>query len=133
MIAPKQHSTQDSPSYDLLAKLRERLEHRWREVTEESAIAPAVAWERGYRLEKTKKGLERLGFKRSQQRAPALVIPRFSPSGEPIPPQIKPNNPLVEERNGKSRPRKYETPARTGVRLSVPRRAIPMMRDAQKT
>jgi len=78
MIAPTQHSKQDSPSYDLLAKLRERLEHRWREFTEESAIDPAVAWERGYYLEKTKRGLERLGFKRSQQRAPAIVIPRFT-------------------------------------------------------
>src|SRR3712207_8409971 len=111
MIAP-QHSIQDSPPDDLLAKLRERLDHRWREVTEESAIDPAVASERGYYLEKTKKGLQRLGFKRSQPRAPALVIPRVSPpSGEPIPPQIKPDNPLIEERNGKSRPRKYETPA----------------------
>ncbi len=133
MIAPQQHSTQDSLPDDLLAKLRERLEHRWREVTEESAIAPAVAWERGYRLEKTKRGLKRLGFKRNQQRTPALIIPRFSPSGEPIAPQIKPDNPLVEERNGKSRPRKYETPAGTPVRLSVPPRAVPMMRDVQKS
>src|SRR5215217_2689958 len=132
MIAP-QRSTQGSPPDDLLAKLRERLEHRWREVTEESAIDPAVAWERGYYLEKTKRGLERLGFKRSQQRAPAIVIPRFSPCGEPIPPQIKPDNPLVEERNGKSRPWKYETPAGTEIRLSVPPRAVPMMRDVQKT
>src|SRR5215204_2859271 len=133
MIAPQQHSTQDSPPDDLLAKLRKRLEHRWREVIDESAIDPAVAWERGYYLEKTKRGLERLGFKRSQQRAPALVIPRLSPSGEPIPAQIKPDNPLVEERNGKNRPRKYETPAGTPVRLSVPPRAVPMMRDAQRT
>src|SRR5215218_7495941 len=132
MIEP-QHSTQDSPPEDLLAKLRERLDYRWREVTEESAIAPAVAWERGYYLEKTKAALKRIGFGRSQQRAPALVIPRFSPCGEPIPPQIKPHNPLVEERNGKSRPRKYETPAGTPVRLSVPPRAVPMMRDVQRT
>src|SRR5215208_6321859 len=127
-----QHSTQDSPP-DLLARLRKRLDYRWREVTEESAIDPAVAWERGYYLEKTKRGLERLGFKRSQQRVPALVIPRFSPSGEPIASQIKPDNPLVEERNGKSRLRKYETPAGTPVRLSVPPRAVPMMWDVQKT
>src|SRR5215218_8986332 len=105
-----QHSIQDGPPDDLLAKRRRRLDPRWREITEESAIAPAVALERGYYLEKTKRGLERLGFKRSQQRVPALVIPRFSPSGESIPAQIKPDNPLVEERNGKSRPRKYETP-----------------------
>jgi DNA polymerase I-like protein with 3'-5' exonuclease and polymerase domains len=108
------------------------LDYGWREITEESAIDPAVALERGYYLEKTKRGLERLGFKRGQQRTPAIVIPRFSPSGERIPPQIKPDNPLVEERNGKSRPRKYETPAGTPVRLSVPPRALPMMRDAQK-
>src|SRR5215213_8635962 len=132
MIAP-QHSTQDSPPDELLAKLRRRLDYRWREITEESAIDPAVALERGYYLEKTKRGLERLGFKRSQQRARAMVIPRFSPSGERIPPQIKPHNPLVEERNGKSRPRKYETPAGTPVRLSVPPRAIPMIRDVQRT
>src|SRR5215210_4988523 len=131
MIAP-QHSTQGSPPDDLLAKLRERLDHRWQEVTEESAIDPAAALERGYYLERTKRGLERLGFKRSQQRAPAIVIPRFSPCGEPIPPQIKPDNPLIEERNGKSRPRKYETPAGTGVRLSVPLRAVPMLRGVQK-
>ena len=133
MISPQQYSIQDSPPDDLLAKLRKRLGHRWREVTEESAIDPAVALERSYYLEKTKKGLERLGFKRSQQRAPAIVIPRFSPCGEPIPPQIKPDKPLIEERTGKSRPRKYETPAGTPVRLSVPPRAVPMMREVQRT
>src|SRR5215204_3290222 len=132
MIAP-QHSTQDSPPDNLLAELRKRLDYKCQEITRESAIDPAVALERGYYLEKTKRGLERLGFKRSQQRVPALVIPRFSPSGEPISAQIKPDNPLIEERNGKSRPRKYETPAGTGVRLSVPPRAVPMMRDVQKT
>src|SRR5215204_6049207 len=132
MIAP-QHSTQDSPPDNLLAELRKRLDYKCQEITRESAIDPAVALERGYYLEKTKRGLERLGFKRSQQRVPALVIPRFSPSGDPISAQIKPHNPLVEERNGKSRPRKYETPAGTPVRLSVPPRAVPMMRDVQKT
>src|SRR5215207_10091282 len=134
MIAPQQHSTQDSPPDDLLAELRNRLDYRWREVTEESAIDPAVALERGYYLEETKRGLGRLGFTRSQQRAPAIVIPRFSPSGERIPPQIKPDNPLIEEKpNGKSRLRKYETPAGMKPRLSVPLRAVLMMRDAQKT
>src|SRR5215207_3774287 len=132
MIAP-QHSIQDNPPDDLLAKLRERLHYKCQEIIQESAIDPVVAWERGYYLEKTKAALKRIGFGRSQQRAPALVIPRFSPCGDPIPPQIKPDNPLIEERNGKSRPRKYETPAGTGVRLSVPPRAVPMMRDVQKT
>jgi hypothetical protein len=133
MIAPQQHNIQDSLPDDLLAKHRKRLDYKCQEIIRESAIDPAVALERGYYLEKTKRGLERLGFKRSQQRVPAIVIPRVSPSGELIPPQIKPDNPLVEEHNGKSRPRKYETPAGTQVRLSVPPRAVPMMRDAQKT
>src|SRR5215217_9739850 len=74
MITP-QHSTQDGTPDDLLAKLRRRLDYRWREITEESAIDPAVALERGYYLEERKRGLERLGFKRSQQRTPAIVIP----------------------------------------------------------
>ena len=65
MIAPQQHSIQDGSPDDLLAKLRKRLDHRWQELTEESAIDPAVALERGYYLEKTKRGLEQLGFKRS--------------------------------------------------------------------
>src|SRR5918998_2608911 len=132
MIAPQQHSIQDSSPDDLLAKLRERLDYKCQEIIRESAIDPVIAWERGYYLEKTKAGLKRLGFGRSQQRAPAMVIPRFSPCGEPIPPQIKPDNPLIEERNGKSRPRKYETPAGSGIRLSVPPRALPMMRDVQR-
>jgi len=132
MIAP-QHSIQDNPPDDLLAKLRECLDYKCQEIIQESAIDPVVAWERGYYLEKTKAALKRIGFGRSQQRAPALVIPRFSPCGDPIPPQIKPDNPLIEERNGKSRPRKYETPAGTGVRLSVLLRAVLMMRDVQKT
>src|SRR5215211_9299871 len=132
MIAP-QHSTQDGPPDDLLAKLGKCLEDRWREITEESAIDPAVALERGYYLEKTKRGLGRLGFTRRQQRVPAIVIPRFSPSGDRIPAQIKTDKPLVEERNGKLRPRKYETPANTPARLSVPPRVLPMMRDVQKS
>src|SRR3712207_7742797 len=102
MIAPQQHSTQDSPPDDLISKLRERLHSKCQEIIRESAIDPVVAWERGYYLEKTKAGLKRIGFGRSQQRAPALVIPRFSPCGEPIPPQIKPDNPLVEEKPNRS-------------------------------
>jgi hypothetical protein len=130
MIAPQQHSIQDSPPDDLFAKLRKRLDYRWREVTEESAIDPAVALERGYYLEKTKRGLARLGFPRAQQQAPALVIPRFNPAGEPIPCQIKPDIPIVaSDRNGKPRVRKYESPPGHPVRLSVPPRVAPMMRN----
>src|SRR4051812_27717429 len=67
-------------------KLRGRLDYRYREIVEESDIDPDVALERDYYLEKTKVGLERIGFKRTQARVPAIVIPRFAPSGEEIPP-----------------------------------------------
>ncbi len=131
MIAPD-ISIQGSLPDDILAKLRGRLDYRCREILEESAIDPTVAVERGYYLSKSKAELHRLGFTRKQQRAPAIVIPRFSPSGEQIPPQIKPDNPRVEDRNGKLRIRKYETPTGAGVRLSVPPRAVNAMRDTQR-
>jgi hypothetical protein len=52
MIEP-QHSIQDSIPYDLLAKLRKRLDYKWPEIIQESAIDPAVALERGYYIDKT--------------------------------------------------------------------------------
>ncbi len=110
-------------------RLRERLDYRWREIVQESGVDTAVALERGYYLERTKTGLQRLGFTRKQQRAPAMVIPRFAPSGEEIPPQIKPDSPRLAESRGKAREVKYDYPPNTPVRLSVHQRAVPMMRD----
>ncbi len=103
-----------------------------RELVEESGIDPAVAAERGYYLEKTKKGLEQLGFTRNQQQVPAMVIPRFSPSGEDIPPQIKPESPRLAGSRGKVREVKYDYPPNTPVRLSVHPRAVKMMRDRRR-
>src|SRR5215211_338736 len=100
-------------------RLFERLDYRYQEIVEESGIDIEVACERDYYLEKTKVGLERIGFKRSQARAPAIVIPRFAPSGEEISPQIKPDSPYVESRDGKLRERKYESVKGSPVRLSV--------------
>lgn len=130
MVAPH-NSIQNSPPDDILAQLRKRLDYKWREIAEESAIDPRVALERGYYLEKTKAGLHRLGFKRGQQRAPAIVIPRFSPSGEEIPPQIKPDDPWTTDRDGKDVRRKYESVAGEGVRLSVHPRCVEKMRDVR--
>jgi hypothetical protein len=110
-------------------ELRKRLDYRYREIVEESSIDPDVASERDYHLEKTKTGLQRLGFTRKQQQAPAIVIPRFGPSGEEIPPQIKPDSPRLVETRGKVRTVKYEYPPNTPVRLSVHPRAVKMMRD----
>jgi hypothetical protein len=98
-------------------QLRRRLDYRWREVVEQSGVSPEVATERDYHLEKTKIGLERIGFKRSQCHVPAMVIPRFAPSGEEIAPQMKPDSPPLDERTGKER--KYLCPAKSEVRLSV--------------
>ncbi len=109
-------------------RLRDRLDYRWREI-EGSGIDPEVALERDYYLEKTKTGLQRLGFTRKQQQAPAMVIPRFSPSGEEIAPQIKPDAPRLVEGRGKLREVKYESLPNTPVRLSVHPRAVKMMRD----
>ena len=100
------------------AALRERLDypHHLRQLVEESGIAPQVILERGYRTVTTKTELKRLGFSRSQQRAPALVIPMYSPTGEPVTHQIRPDSPR-KDRDGK--PIKYETPAKSRVRLDV--------------
>ncbi len=112
-------------------KLRQRLDYRRREIVEASGIDPAVAVERDYYLEKTKAGLQRLGFTRKQQQAPAIVIPRFGPSGEEIPPQSKPDSPRLEESRGKVREVKYETPAGSSVRLSVHPRTVKVLRDVR--
>jgi len=110
-------------------ELRRRLDYRYEEIVRESGIDPLVAAERDYYLEQTKKGLERLGFTRKQQKAPAMVIPRFSPSGEEIPPQIKPDSPRMVESRGKVREVKYDYPPNTPVRLSVHPRTVKILRD----
>lgn len=112
-------------------QLRERLDYKYREVVEESGIAPEVALERGYRLEKTKAALGREGFTaRFQQRVPAILIPRFSPLGERITPVIKPDNPReLNSKPGKPRVVKYETVSDSEIRLSVHPRVREKLRD----
>lgn len=113
--------------------LRKQLDYRYREIVEQSGIEPEVALERGYYLEKTKKNLERLGFTRRQQQVPAIVIPRFAPSGEEIAPQIKPDSPRLVEADKGARQVKYESVAGASVRLSVHPRATEKMRDRRYT
>jgi putative DNA primase/helicase len=110
-------------------RLKKQLDYRYREIVEQSGIAPDVATERGYRMENTKTELERLGFTRKQQQVPALVIPRFAPSGDKIPPQIKPDSPRQVESQGKAKEVKYDYPPNMPVRLSVHPRAVEKMRD----
>jgi hypothetical protein len=111
-----------------IEELRTRLDYRYREIVEESSIAPDVALERGYYLEKTKAGLQRIGFKRGQDRAPGVVIPRFAPNGQEIDPHLKPDNPYIE-RDGKLKERKYQTQTGVPVRLSVHPRTVKVLRD----
>src|SRR5215212_836845 len=110
-------------------RLKERLDWRCREIIDESGIFPEVAAERDYYLEKTKAGLRTLGFARSQQQAPAIVIPRFAPSGEEIAPQIKPDCPRILDKGGTLHEVKYENAYGAPIRLSVHPRAVKVMRD----
>ena len=93
----------------------EYLHHRHM-LMKESGIDPAVVAERGYRTVKTKAELARLGFSKPQHREPALVIPMYSPAGELVTHQIRPDAP---RENGDGKAIKYETPAGSPVRLDV--------------
>ena len=97
--------------------LRKRLDfpHHRRALIEESGIRPEVVAERGYYTAKSKAELERLGFSPAQRRAPALVIPMYSPTGKLVTHQIRPDAP--REIEGKAV--KYETPAKSPLRLDV--------------
>ena len=116
---------------DPCEQLRRTLDYRYREIVADSGIAPDVALERGYRLERTKAALAREGFtSRFQQRVPAIVIPRFAPSGEKITPVLKPDSPReLQSKPGKRRVVKYETVSEVPVRLSVHSRTLKKLRD----
>jgi len=82
----------------------------------ESGISPKVAKERGYRSITKKADLIRLGFSPRQSRVPALLILIFGVTGEIVGYQIRPDVPRIKD--GKAL--KYETPAKTKIRLDVP-------------
>lgn len=77
-----------------------------RMLTRESGISGSIITGRGYWTATKRRDLEGL-VKPYQRRAPALVIPTFSPDGQTTSLQVRPDRP--RERNGKSI--KYETPA----------------------
>ena len=89
--------------------------HHQRALLEESGISPQVVLDRCYCAVNTKAELERLGFSKTQQLIPALLIPMYSPAGELVTHQIKSDCP--RKRDGKVV--KYETPAGTKVCLDV--------------
>ena len=100
--------------------------HR-RMLLQESGISPAVVVGRGYYSAKTKAELARLGFSERQRRTPALVVPMYSPAGELVTHQIRPDFP---RENGDGKPIKYETPSRSPIRLDVHPSQTEHMRDA---
>ena len=98
--------------------LREYLEypHHRHMLMKESGIDPAVVSERGYYTAKTKAQLAKLGYSERQRRTPALVVPMYSPAGELVTHQTRPDAPRED---GEGKPIKYETPAGSPVRLDV--------------
>lgn len=88
----------------------------------DSAIAPEVARERGYKTVESKAELATLGFKAWQRRVPALLVPVHGVSGEVVNYQIRPDRPRIGK-NGKAI--KYETVADSSMAIDVP----PRVRD----
>jgi Domain of unknown function (DUF3854) len=87
-----------------------------REMLEASSIAEDVAAERGYFSVEQKRELEQLGFGRTQQLVPALVIPIHGVVAGEAPWFIhRPDEPRVKD----GRPRKYEIPARRKMSLDI--------------
>jgi predicted P-loop ATPase len=71
---------------------------------------------RGYWTATKPEELRQLGFSPSQsKRVPALVIPIYDKDGQCVTYQIRPDNPRLSKKNGKTI--KYETPANTEARL----------------
>jgi hypothetical protein len=89
-------------------------EHR-RALLEESAIAPEVISERGYRTATDAGELEKLELAQYQRRVPALVVPVYGVDGKRRFHRARPDNPRGDV--------KYEQPTGTRVVLDVPPRA----------
>jgi hypothetical protein len=98
-------------------------EHR-RALLEDSAIAPEVISERGYRTATDAGELEKLDLAHYQQRVPALVVPVYGVDGKLRFHRARPDNPRGDV--------KYEQPAKTGVVLDVPPRAQNALSDPSK-
>ncbi len=91
----------DAPPADTTLVL---LRQHW-SFLRDRGVADDVAAERGYRSAIRKSELERLGFGRTQQLVPALVIPVCSVRREIESYQIRPDKPRLNE---KGKARKYE-------------------------
>ncbi|HEX8197590.1 MAG TPA: DUF3854 domain-containing protein [Pyrinomonadaceae bacterium] len=83
----------------------------------ESAISAEVIQARGYRTVSDKKELAALGFAKSQQLTPGLLLPVYAPDGSNGLYQFRPNAPRADK---KGKLIKYETPAGAAMRLDCP-------------
>jgi hypothetical protein len=99
-----------------------------RKLIEDSAIRHNVAIARGYRSITRRAELERLGFARSQQNVPALLIPIWGVTGEVVNYQSRPDEPRIRE--GKRV--KYETPAKSRMALDVHPHARQWLNDISR-
>lgn len=82
--------------------------------------------ERGYRSLLGKAELEKLGFTRTQQRTPGILIPLWGVDGKEAGYQYRPDSPRSDQRG---RPVKYESPRGSANRLDCPPRCQKMLRD----
>jgi hypothetical protein len=85
----------------------------------QSGISNEVILERGYRTVVDPQELESLGFAKSQQRVPGILIPLHAPDGTPAGYQYRPDNPRV---NSKGKAIKYENPLGSSLRVDMPPR-----------
>jgi hypothetical protein len=91
-------------------------EHHEKMLIVESSIAQDAAEARGYRMIEKKVDLKTLGFADRQCNPPGLLIPIYSPTGEIVNYQYRPDQPRIGK-NGRAI--KYETPAGTRMVLDV--------------
>lgn len=87
-------------------ELPELLQHHF-EHLQASAISIEVLKQRGYRSVSRKGELGELGFSKSQQRVPGILIPLWGVYGKVCGYQYRPDNPRL---NSRGKPIKYETP-----------------------
>ena len=125
----KQTEIASGGSKDLtVATMMEGLSESHLQLLRKSGIDEQIIAVRGYRTVKTKAELRRLGFKDSQCRTPALLIPIFNVFGEIATYQIRPDEPRIK--NGK--PIKYETPSKSRMFIDVPPAARQWIRDPDR-
>ena len=94
------------------------LEAHLRALVDGSGLSLDVIRERGYWSAMSRHDLHGLGYSTSQQRlTPALVLPVHPPDDSGSLTTIRPDHPRTDSQG---RPRKYELPAGSSVRLDVP-------------